>query len=149
MSTHPGSTGPLMLRGPRVQYASGKIVTPKPFDLDDVLVDYRHLSEDKRRVFLSVLSHSLTVDMRVALLDRPVADVEADRAWQINEWLHHLTSCFNPVSSWGPDGEAELIRNIAIGSFRLGLEGAVGRAVAAAAGNTIAPLKKKFSAAIG
>jgi hypothetical protein len=138
-----------MLRGPRVQYASGKVVTPKPFDLDELLVDYLRLPEDKRKAFLSILSHSLTVDMRVALLDRPISGVDADRAWQINEWLHHLTSCLHPVSSWGSEGEAGLIRNIAVDSFRLGLDGAVGRAVATAAGNTMAPVKKKLAAAIG
>jgi hypothetical protein len=147
MNTHVQEASPLMLLGPKVQYADGKVVTPKPFDLDHVLVDYLQLSEDKRRAFLSIFSHSLTVDMRVALLDRPISDANADRAWQINEWLHHLTSCFNPTSAWRAEVEAELIRNIAIGSFRHGLDGAVGRAVATAAGSVMASAKKKLAAA--
>jgi hypothetical protein len=136
-----------MLRGPKVRFASGKVVTPKPFDLDDLLTEYQRLPENKRRVFLSIFSHSLTVDTRVALLDRPVSDMDADRAWQINEWLHHLTSCLNPEASWRPEDEAELIRNIALASFRLDLDGAVGRAAATAAGNTMTPLRKKLAAA--
>lgn len=136
----------LMLRGSKIQYNSGKIVTPPPFDLDDVLAEYARLSSDRRRAFLSVFSHSLTVDMRVALLDRPISDANADRAWQINEWLHQLTSCLHPQSTRDVTGEAELIHDIAADSFRLGLEGAVGRAVATAAGNSIAPAKHLASA---
>ena len=127
----------LMLRGTKVQYASGKVVTPKPIGLDDVLTEYVRLPEEARRAFLSVLSHSLTVDMRVALVDRPISDADAARAWQINEWLHQLTSCFHPQSTRDAEAEAELIRDIATISFRYGLEGAIGRAVAMAAGNTI------------
>ncbi len=134
MSTHQSDR--LMLRGPKVQYSSGKVVIPRPFDLEDVLAEYVRLPEDERRAFLSAFSHSLTVDMRVALLDRPISEADANRAWQLNEWLHHLTSCFSPRSTWGTAGEAELIRNIAMGSFQLGLDAAVGRAVATAAGNT-------------
>jgi hypothetical protein len=148
MSTHTADTERLMLRGPKVQYSSGKIVTPRPFDLEDVLAKYLRLSEDARRAFLSIFAHSLTVDLRVALLDRPVSEADADRAWQINEWLHQLTSCFSPRSSRDAIGEAELIRDIAIGSFRHGLDAAIGRAVATAAGNTIAPAKK-HAAALG
>ena len=128
----------LILRGAKVQYASGKVVAPKPFDLDDVLARYVRLPDEPRRAFLSVFSHSLTVDMRVALLDRPISDADATRAWQINEWLHQLTSCFHPQSTRDASAEAELIRDIATVSFRYGLDAAVGRAVATAAGNTIA-----------
>ncbi len=144
MSTHQGDR--LMLRGSKVQYSSGKVVTPRPFDLEDVLAEYVRLPEDERRAFLSVFSHSLTVDMRVALLDRPIAEADANRAWQLNEWLHHLTSCFNPRSTWGTEGEAELIRNIAMGSFQHGLDAAVGRAVATAAGNAGISAKKRAAA---
>ena len=128
----------LILRGAKVQYASGKVVAPKPFDLDDVLARYVRLPDEARRAFLSVVSHSLTVDMRAALLDRPISDADAARAWQINEWLHQLTSCFHPQSTRDGSAEAELIRDIAMVSFRYGLEAAVGRAVATAAGNAIA-----------
>jgi hypothetical protein len=123
-----------MLRGATVQYASGKVVVSKPFDLDDVLENYIQLPGETRRAFLSVFSHSLTVDMRAALLDRPISDAEAARAWQINEWLHQLTSCFHPQSTREAAAEAELLRDIATVSFRYGLEGAIGRAIAAAAG---------------
>ncbi|HLY46671.1 MAG TPA: hypothetical protein VKQ73_13910 [Stellaceae bacterium] len=128
----------LVLRGAKVQYASGKVVALRPFDLDDVLARYARLPNEARRAFLSVFSHSLTVDMRAALLDRPISDADAARAWQINEWLHQLTSCFHPQSTRDASAEAELIRDIATVSFRYGLEAAVGRAVATAAGDTIA-----------
>jgi hypothetical protein len=130
-----------MLRGPKVQYSSGKVVTPRAFDLDYVLAEFVQLPEEVRGSFLSILAHSLTVDMRVALLDRPISETDAGKAWQLNEWLHHLTSCLNPDRRWGAQSEAELIRSIALESFRLGLEGAVGRAVATAAGNAISPAK--------
>jgi hypothetical protein len=136
-----------MLRGPKVQYSSGKIVTPRPFDLDDVLSQFVRLPEDARGSFLSILAHSLTVDMRMALLDRPISETDAGKAWQLNEWFHHLTSCLDPHHRWSADSEAELIRNIAVESFRLGLEAAVGRAVATAAGNIIAPAQR--AAALG
>ncbi|HEV2100705.1 MAG TPA: hypothetical protein VGR45_17500 [Stellaceae bacterium] len=112
-----------------------------------MLADYLRLSGEKRRAFLSILSHSLTVDMRTALLDRPVSEADADRAWRINEWLHQLTSCFHPRSTRDAAAEAELIRDIAAASFRYGLDGAIGRAVATAAGNTMASAKKNLATA--
>jgi hypothetical protein len=130
------------LRGPSVQYSSGKVVTPRPFDLEDVLAEFVRLPEDARGAFLSIVAHSLTVDMRVALLDRPIADKEADRAWRLNEWLHQLTSSLNPCSQRGAEGETELLRSIATASFLYGLEAAIGRAIATAAGNTVASAKK-------
>ena len=136
----------IMLRGPKIQYSSGKVVIPRPFDLEDVLIEFVRLPTDIRARFLSVFAHSLTVDVRVALFDRPVSDAHASRAYRVNEWLHQLTSCLNPASRRGADAEADLIRDIAIGSFRYGLEAAVGRAVATAAGNTIAPAKKRLTA---
>lgn len=142
MSAQPTDGNRLMLRGAKVQYASGKVVAPKPFDLDDVLARYVRLPDEARRAFLSVVSHSLTVDMRVALLDRPISDTDAARAWQINEWLHQLTSCFHPRSTRDADAEAELIRDIATVSFRYGLDGAIGRAIASAAGNTLVTIDR-------
>ena len=148
MNARHNDTGRVMLQGPSVQYSSGKIVTPRPFDLDNVLSEFIRLPGDERRAFLSIFAHSLTVAMRTALLDRPVSEADADRAWQINEWLHQLTSCCSPRSTRDAEGEAELIRDIATGSFRHGLDAAIGRAVATAAGNTIA-LANKPAAAIG
>jgi hypothetical protein len=144
MNTH--QTDRLMLRGPKVQYSSGKVATPRSFDLEDVLVDFVRLPEEARANFLGIIAHSLTVDVRVALLDRPIPDADADRAWQVNEWLHQLTSCLTPKQRRGADGEAELIRAIAASSFRYGLDAAVGRAVATAAGNTIASARKLAAA---
>ncbi|HEX5454053.1 MAG TPA: hypothetical protein VFX06_09685 [Stellaceae bacterium] len=149
MSAQSADANRLMLRGAKVQYASGNVVEPKPFDLDDVLSQYVRLPEEARRAFLSIFSHSLTVDVRVALLDRPISDANAARAWQINEWLHQLTGCFHPQSTRDANAEAELIRDIATVSFRYGLERAVGRAVATAAGNTIVKKKKAMHAAGG
>jgi hypothetical protein len=146
MSARHGDASRVMLRGPKVQSGSGKVVTPRTFDIEDVLIDYMRLPEDERRAFLSIFSHSLTVDMRAALLDRPVSEADADRAWQINEWLHQLTSCFSPRSTRDAVREAELIRVIAVDSFQHGLDAAIGRAVAIAAGNTITPAKKHATA---
>jgi len=131
-----------MLRGPKVQYGDGRIVTPRSFDLEDVLTEFLRLSEDARGDFLGIFSHSLTVDIRIALLDRPVSDADADRAYQVNEWLHQLTSCLTPRQRRGAEGEAQLLRDIAIGSQRIGMEGAIGRAVATAAGNTFTSSKQ-------
>jgi len=149
MSAQPADGNRLMLKGAKVQYASGKVVASKPFDLDAVLAKYVRLPDEARRAFLSVVSHSLTVDMRVALLDRPISDTDAARAWQINEWLHQLTSCFHPRSTRDAEAEAELIRDIATASFRYGLERAIGRAVAKAAGNMLVTTKKEVHAAGG
>jgi hypothetical protein len=143
MNAQPADGNRLILRGAKVQYASGKVVAPKPFDLEDVLTKYVRLPDEARRVFLSVFSHSLTVDMRVALIERPIPDADAARAWQINEWLHQLTSCFSPRSTRDADAEAQLIRDIATESFQYGLEPAVGRAVATAAGEAIVTTKKE------
>jgi hypothetical protein len=148
MSASRSDTSRVMLRGPKVQYSNGRVTTPRLFDLDEVLTEYVRLPEDARRAFLAIFSHGLTVDMRAALLDRPVSEADADRAWQINEWLHQLTSCFYARPTRDAAAEAELIRDIAVGSFRHGLDGAIGRAVATAAGNTIASAKK-HAAALG
>jgi hypothetical protein len=92
------------------------------------------LPKSGRAEFLSAFAHSLTVDIRAALLDRPVADDDAARAYQVNEWLHQLTSCLNPRHRRSAKGEAELLNDIATDSIQHGLERAVGRAIAA--GNT-------------
>jgi hypothetical protein len=148
MSTHQIAAERVMLRGPKVQDSNGKVVTPRPFDLEGVLSEFVGLTEEARADFLGIFAHGLTVEIRVALLDHPVPDAEADRAYQVNEWLHQLTSCLTPKQRRGADGEAELIRNIAVSSFRYGLEAAVGRAVATAAGNTIAPAKKHAAGSV-
>ena len=142
MSARHGDKSRLMLRGPKVQYSSGKVMTPRPFDLDDVLAEFIRLPEEARASFLSILAHSFTVDMRATLLDRPVAGADVDRAWRLNEWLHQLTACLDPRHRRGAAGEAELIRDIAVEAFRSGLDAAVGRAVVTAAGNDIAPAKQ-------
>jgi len=121
----------VMLPAPPVQYGDGKIVTSPAFNLEDVLADFLRLQERARSEFLSIFAHSLTVDMRAALLDRPVSEKDAEKAYQINEWLHQLTSSLNPTHSRGVAEEAGLIRDIAAESFRYGLEGGVGRAVMA------------------
>lgn len=122
----------ITLPAPRTQYANGDIVESPPIDLERVLTDFMSLSEPDRAEFLSAFAHSLTVDIRVALFDRPVADGDAARAYQVNEWLHQLTSCLNPRNRRGAKGEAELLGDIAVDAFRHGLERAVGRAITAA-----------------
>ena len=146
MSISDTALGRIELRGPKIQYASGRVTTPRPFDLDDVLAEFVQLPDNGRASFMSILAHSFTVDLRATLLDRPISEVEADKAWQLNEWLHQLTSCLDPDQRWSADSEAQLIRNIATDSFRHGLEMAVGRAIATATGNTITPARKHATA---
>jgi hypothetical protein len=126
------SADPIMLPGQRVRYGNSEIVDAPSFDLEEVLGDFVHLGKNARAEFLSIFAHSLTVEIRVALHDRPVANHDAEQAYEVNEWLHQLTSCLSPASRRDAHGEAELLRNIAIDGLRHGLPRAVARAVTAA-----------------
>ena len=134
-----------VLRGPKVQYPDGRVVTPPPLDLERILTDLERLEESERVAFLCIVAHSLTVDIRALLLDRPVSDRDLDRISKINEFLHQLTSSVNPQHRRTPSGDAELVRAIVESSYLYGLEAAVGRALATAAGNTIAAQKPAAS----
>ncbi len=140
------NTDRIKLPGPRTQYANGDVVESPPIDLERILTDFLERSEAGRAEFLSAFAHSLTVDIRAALFDRPVADDDAARAYQVNEWLHQLTSCLSPRNRRGAKGEAELLSDIAADSFRHGLERAVGRAITAA---NSAFVRARQSVAIG
>jgi len=135
-----------VLRGPKVQYPDGRVVTPPPLDLERILADLERLEDSERVAFLCIIAHSLTVDIRALLLDRPVSDRDLDRVNHVNEFLHQLTSCVNPWQRRSASGDAELVRAIIDTSYLYGLEAAAGRALAAAAGNTIGRDKRKVTA---
>jgi hypothetical protein len=110
---------------------------PDPADVEAVLQRLEAAADDVRVTFLCILAHSLTVEIRAALLDRPVSDVAAEHAYRVNEWLHQLTSCVNPKQRRSAVGDAELVRSI-LGSAEIwGLQTAVRRGLATAAHNTI------------
>ncbi|HWB50014.1 MAG TPA: hypothetical protein VG651_12960 [Stellaceae bacterium] len=138
MSRTQGPISKKPLRGASVQYEDGRIVTPEPLDVEQVLADFERLGERDRMAFLSVLAHDLTVEMRALLFDRPVSQTKLDRACQINEALHQLTSCVNPRHRWSTADEAELVRAIIDSSYVYGLERAVGRALATAVESVMA-----------
>jgi hypothetical protein len=126
-----------VLRGSKTLYPDGRVVTPPPLDLDKILTDLRKLNERDRAAFLCVIAHDLTVDMRALLIDRPVSDADLNRVWQINEFLHQLTSCVNPRHRRSAEGDVDLVRVIVESACQHGLQAAIGRALAnAAAGMT-------------
>ncbi|MGH9809206.1 MAG: hypothetical protein ACRD9W_18470 [Terriglobia bacterium] len=135
------------LRGASVRYADGRIVVPAPLDVERMLADFERLDERERNAFLCVLAHNLTVEVRALLFDRPVSETNLDRAYQINESLHQLTSCLNPRHRRSAATDAELVRVIIENSYLYGLDRAVGRAVATAAGCMISA-EKEHAAAI-
>lgn len=123
------------LRGPRVQYSDGSVVTPPPLDVDAILARLERQDETTRHDFLCTFAHSLTVDIRALLIDRPASDVDLDRVNHINEYLHQLTSCVNSRQRRSATGDAELVRTIIDSSYLYGLEAAIGRALATASKN--------------
>ena len=133
------------LRDATVQYSDGRTVRPAPLDVGQILADLEQLNEDARSAFLCILAHGLTVEIRALLLDRPVPNADLDRIYQINESLHQLTSCVNPQQRRSASGDVELIRAIIDDSYLYGLEAAVGRALATAAGNILTARKPAAS----
>lgn len=130
------------LFGPTVQYADGTVIPGTPLDIEYILAAFERLDADARSAFLCVFAHDLTVAVRALLLDRPVPETDLDRAWKINEFMHQLTSCANPLGHWSARDAALLIRAIIDASFERGLDQWIGHALAVAAGNTID--EKKF-----
>jgi hypothetical protein len=135
MSSFAEPTAKPPLRGAPVQYSDGRMVTPPPLDVDQILAALEKSDDRVRSAFLCVLAHNLTVEIRAFLLDRPVSESDLDRVYQINESLHHLTSCVNPRHRRSAAGDVELVRAIVDSSYLYGLEAAVGRAFATAASN--------------
>jgi hypothetical protein len=127
------------LYGPTVQYADGKVIPGRPVDIEDVLTRFEHLGADARSAFLCIIAHDLTVAIRSIVYDSPVTETGVERVKWINESLHRLTSCINPHKRWSAHDEAMLIRGIIENSFKHGFDRWVGRAIAAAAGNTVGP----------
>jgi hypothetical protein len=99
------------------------------------LTDLGQLNERDRAAFLCVIAHDLTVDIRALLIDRPVSDADLKRVWQINEFLHQLTSCVNPRHRRSAEGDVDLLRVIVESACQHGLQAAIGRALANAAGS--------------
>jgi hypothetical protein len=124
-----------VLRGSKTVYAGGTVVTPPPLDVDKILSDLVALSEQDRAAFLCIIAHDFTVDVRALLIDRPVSNSDLDRLWEINEALHHLTSCINPRNRRSAKGDVELVRDLIEGACQNGLQAAMGRALANAANN--------------
>ncbi len=125
------------LFGPTVQYADGTVAAGRPLDVESILAAFERLDAEARSAFLCVFAHDLTVAIRALLLDRPVPETDLDRAWKINEFLHQLTSCANPLGHWSAPDAGLLIRAIIDTSFERGLEQWIGHALATAAAATI------------
>jgi hypothetical protein len=102
------------------------------------------LENDARVAALCVLAHSLTVDARAILVDRPLSDTSLDRLQRINEFLHQLTGYLNPSKRRParPDEDVELVRAIADSSERYGLELALHRALVTALRHAVAFQKR-------
>jgi hypothetical protein len=125
------------LHGPTIEYAGGRVAPGQPVNVERVLTQFEHLDADARSAFLCIIAHDLTVAIRSVVFDPPVTEAGLERVKWINEVLHRLTSCVNPYKRWSAHDEAMLIRGILEDSFKHGLDKWVGRAIAAAAGNTI------------
>lgn len=110
---------------------------PSTLDIRQVLLDLQAAGNEVRVAFLCSFAHSLTVDIRSVLLDRPVSDADADRIYHLNDYMHQLTSCVNPAQRRAAKEDAELVGDIIASARRWGVESAVGRALATAAGNTL------------
>jgi hypothetical protein len=144
----------LLLRGSTTQYADGTVVIPPPLHLEEILASLSRLGDDDRAAFLSAIAHDLTVDIRALLIDRPLRDRDLDRVWQLNEFLHQLTSSVNPYNRRSAVGDAELVRAIVVSACEHGLRTAIGRALATAAesiniGPSKAPLANESHQMLG
>lgn len=136
MKTNQTTGGDLtILSGPR--FAAESLDLGKRSDVDRLLAEFQHLDADARGAFLCIVAHDLTVAIRAVICDPPITEEGLDRIKWINEVLHQLTSCINQHRRWAAQDEAELVRAIIEDSFRYGFDGWVGRAIVAAAGDTI------------
>jgi hypothetical protein len=134
MNTLGNTVARLPLHGASIQYSNGTVVTPLPLDVEKILEGLQRQDDDTRGAFLCVFAHSLTVDVRAILLDRPVSETDLDRVSHINEFLHQLTSCVNPWQRRSATGDVDLVRAIIETSYLYELAPAVGRALSTAAG---------------
>jgi hypothetical protein len=124
------------LRGATVQYKDGRTIKPTPLDVDQILADLEASDDEERRAFLCTLAHNLTIEIRLLLFDRPVSESDLDRAYQINESLHQLTSCVHPQHRRSAAGDVQLVHDIIDSSYLYRLESAIGRALSGTAGST-------------
>lgn len=136
---------PKLLYGPTVEYADGTVVPGQPLDVEQILDTFERLDAEAKRAFLCIFAHDLTVAIRALILDRPVADADLDRVWDINESLHQLTSCANPRKQWSAHDQVLLLRAIVESSFDRGLDRWIGHALASAAGS-MTPFEKPVAA---
>ena len=109
---------------------------PESVDVDGIVASFARLKDDAKVAFWCVFAHDLTVDVR-GILDDEVSQDGHDRLKSINELLHQLTSCINPMKrrSAEPYDDVELLRLILTDDQRVGLRRmylrAAARAVAA------------------
>lgn len=136
---------PKLLYGPAVEYAEGTVIPGRLLDVEQILEAFERLDAEARRAFLCVFAHDLTVAIRAIVFDRPVSDADLDRVQDINESLHHLTSCVNPRKPWSAHDQALLLRAIVESSFDRGLDRWIGHALALAAGSAT-PSEKPVAA---
>lgn len=127
------------LYGPTVQYADGRTVAGRPLDTESILATFERCDPESRRAFWSVFAHDLTVAVRVILDNHPPSDLDIEKLKEINETLHHLTSCVNPRSEWSARDEGLLLRAIIDSSFAHDLDRWIGHALALAATTIGAP----------
>jgi hypothetical protein len=120
-----------ILYGPTIQYPDA--MPGQPLDIEPILSAFEQADTDVRRAFLCGFAHDLTVAVRVLLLDRPVPESDLDRVWEINEFMHQLTSCANPRGIWSASDSAKLLRAIIDTAFQWNLDRYVGHALGVAA----------------
>jgi hypothetical protein len=114
------------------------VVPGQPLDVERIVSQFEQLDSDARSSFLCIIAHDLTVAIRSIVFDPPVTEAGLETVKCINESLHRLTSCVNPRKRWSARDESLLVRGIIENSFEHGFESSIGRALAAAAANTIA-----------
>ena len=125
------------LYGPTVRYADGKVVRGQRLDIESIITAFERSDVETRSAFLCAFAHDLTVAIRALLFDRPVSEADLNRAQEVNESLHQLTSCVNPRKQWSAHDEALLLRAIIEASFAYGLDRWIGHALSTAAGSAI------------
>jgi hypothetical protein len=120
------------------------MVAGRPLDSESIITAFERCEAEGRRAFWSVFSHDLTVAVRVILDDHPVSDLGIEKLKEINETLHHLTSCMDPRGTWSARDEGLLLRAIIDSSFAHDLDRWIGHALALAA-TTVGYAKERVS----
>jgi hypothetical protein len=119
---------------------------PAEWEIGALIESVGRLPENARTAALSVLAHSLTVEIRALLLDSPFSDPVIDRVRQVNECLHHLTSRLNPFHERSPEHDVSLLSALAADAETHGLHSAMKRGLVIAVRNAIARARKPVAA---